>query len=51
MCGGRERGVYDGPSKYAYMGPPYGSAAGLRMGLIWVISYAGCPDGSHMGPT
>ena len=50
------------PSKHAYMGPiwathmgyPYGthmgSATGFGMGPIWVSPYAGCPDGSHMGP-
>ena len=27
-----------------------GSATGLNMGPIWVSPYAGCPDGSHMGP-
>ena len=29
---------------------PYGSATGFRMGPIWFSPYAGCPDGSHMGP-
>ena len=42
------------PSKHAYMGPIWathmGSATGFRMGPIWVSSYAGCPDRSHMGP-
>ena len=42
------------PSKHAYMGPVWathmGSATGLGMGPIWVSPYAGCPDGSHMGP-
>ena len=36
------------------MGPIWathmGSATGFGMGPIWVSPYAGCPDGSHMGP-
>ena len=38
----------------SHMGYPYGthmgSATGFGMGPIWVSPYAGCPDGSHMGP-
>ena len=38
----------------SHMGYPYGthmgSATGFLMGPIWVSPYAGCPDGSHMGP-
>ena len=36
----------------SHMGYPYGtlmkSATGFRMGPIWVIPYAGCPDGPHI---
>ena len=34
---------------YPY-GTHMGSATGFRMGPIWIIPYAGCPDGSHIGP-
>ena len=27
-----------------------GSATGFGMSPIWISPYAGCPDGSHMGP-
>ena len=40
----------DNTQQTCLYGTHMGSATGFGMGPIWVSPYAGCPDGSHMGP-